>query len=129
MAAFSAIAWEQDIRCLCLIASPDGPWSPNHKMRSVTLEVDVSDTCDANPTCSIVGVTSNEPVNGKGDGNTSPDWEITGDLTVDLRAERSGNGDGRVYTITVRCTDASGNFTTSFVTVTVPHDQGNGKNK
>jgi hypothetical protein len=45
---------------------------------------------------------------------------------VQLRASRDGNGDGRVYTITFRARDASGN--TSFVTatVTVPHDQGHG---
>ena len=68
-------------------------------------------------------VSSNEPVNGTGDGDTAPDWVITGNLTVDLRAERSGTGSGRVYTITVRCTDASGNSSTKTVTVTVPHDR------
>ena len=40
----------------------------------------------------------------------APDWEITGDLTLDLRAERSGSGTGREYTITVQCTDGTGNF-------------------
>ena len=66
---------------------------------------------------------------GEGDGNTSPDWEITGDLTLDLRAERSGQGDGRVYTITIECTDASGNPSAKDVTVIVPHDQGKGGGK
>lgn len=59
-----------------------------------------------------------------GGGDTPPDWVITGPLTVDLRAERSGKGSGRVYTITVECSDASGNTATKTVTVTVPHDQG-----
>ena len=65
-------------------------------------------SCDPTPICRIVSVASNEPVNGAGDGNTAPDWEITGALTVNLRAERSGQGVGRLYTITVRCVDLLG---------------------
>jgi hypothetical protein len=66
-------------------------------------------------------------VNDIGDGNTSPDWEITGDHTVNLRAERSGaNKAGRIYTITVQATDAAGNRSDSKTAkVTVPHDKGN----
>jgi hypothetical protein len=70
--------------------------------------------------CRIVLVSSNEPIAGTGGGDLSPDWEISGDLTVRLRAERSPKGDGRVYTITVRCSDAAGNAATSTVAVTVP---------
>jgi hypothetical protein len=40
--------------------------------------------------CAISEVTSNESVDGGGDGNTSPDWTITGDLTVDLRGGALG---------------------------------------
>ena len=98
-------------------------WPPNHKMRSVAVAVVVSDNSDPSPSCSIISVGSDEPVSGKGAGNTSPDWEVTGDSTVDLRAERSGKGDGRVYTIEVDCSDASGNTSTSTTEVTVPHDQ------
>jgi hypothetical protein len=89
-------------------------------MIPVTIIVDASDECGAAVTCRIVSVTSNEPIDGLGDGDTSPDWQITGNLTVALRAERSGAGRGRVYTITVVCADPSGNTTTSTVTVTVP---------
>jgi hypothetical protein len=63
-------------------------------------------------------VSSNEPIDADGD------WLVTGDLTLYLRAERSGNDTGRVYTITLQCTDSSGSSTTNSVTVTVPHDQG-----
>jgi hypothetical protein len=41
---------------------------------------------------------------------------------VKLRAERSGTGEGRVYTITITATDASGNVSKQTVTVAVPHD-------
>ncbi|MGJ0484671.1 MAG: HYR domain-containing protein [Methylomicrobium sp.] len=104
-------------------ANPNSLWSPNHELRPVTVSVNVSDICDATPSCEIISVSSNEPVNGLGDGDTAPDWIITGKLTVNLRAERSGTGNGRVYTITVRCTDASGNSSLKDVTVSVPHNQ------
>ena len=108
-------------------ANPNVLWPPNHKMVEVTVAVDATDNSGQVLTCKIVGVTSNEPVNGPGDGNTDPDWRITGDLTVMLRAEHAGAAEGRIYTIQVTCTDAAGNATTGTVNVTVPHDQGKGK--
>jgi hypothetical protein len=104
-------------------ACPSVLWPPNHKMVKVTVAVDAQDGL----TYRIVNVTCNEPINGPGDGNTQPDWEITGDLTVMLRAERSGAKEGRIYMIHVECTDASGNTATGTVAVMVPHDQGKGK--
>jgi hypothetical protein len=59
----------------------------------------VSDVVDSTPAARIVSVTSKEPKNDRGDGNTAPNWEITGDLTLNLRAERSGLGNGRIYAI------------------------------
>jgi hypothetical protein len=112
-----------------LTANPNVLWPPNHKMVPVTVSVVASDIVDNALACQIVSVSSNEPVNGTGDGDTAPDWEVTGDLTVDLRAERSGQGSGRVYAINVGCTDDSGNSATALTTVTVPHDQGKGKGK
>lgn len=106
-------------------ASPNTLWPPNHKMVPVTVAVSASDNSGTKPSCKITSVASNEPDNGLGDGDTAPDWEITGDLIVNLRAERSGNGSGRVYSITTQCTDTSGNKSEpKSVTVTVPHDQG-----
>jgi subtilisin-like proprotein convertase family protein len=105
-------------------ASPNSLWPPNHKMKDVTLTYDVGvDNCGGPVTCVVSSVTSNEPVNGDGDGNTSPDWEIVSPTLVRLRSERSGGGTGRTYTITVRCTDARGNHTFRTTTVTVPHNQ------
>jgi hypothetical protein len=106
-----------------LDVSPGSLWPPSHRMVPVAVTGTVADNCAGPVVCQIVAVSSNEPVNGVGDGNTSQDWVITGDLTVNLRAERSGTGSSRVYTITVQCEDASGNSATKTVTVTVPHDQ------
>jgi hypothetical protein len=105
-------------------ANPNVLWPPNHRMRPVAVAVSVTDVCDPNVACHLISVTSNEPVNGPGDGNTSPDWQITGPLTANLRSERAGGGSGRVYTLTVQCTDASHNSATGAVNVFVPHDQG-----
>jgi Right handed beta helix region/K319L-like, PKD domain len=104
-----------------LTATPSVILQTNHEMVPVVVSASISD-CDSPASCRIVSVTSNEPDDGLGDGDTATDWKITGDLTLDVRAERAGRGTGRVYTITVACTDASGNTSTSTVTVTVPHD-------
>ena len=57
-----------------------------------------------------------------GDGNTTNDIQIENG-NIFLRAERSGLGTGRVYTITYKATDASGNSAQDSATVTVPHNQ------
>jgi hypothetical protein len=98
-------------------------WPPNHKLVPITVSWSATDNCST-PACAISSVSSNEPVNGLGDGNTAPDWIITSGSTLLLRAERSGLGNGRVYTITVTCRDAAGNTSSRSITVTVPHDQG-----
>jgi len=102
--------------------SLDTLWPPNQKVVPITLSVSASDNCDSAFTCEIISVTSNEPVTGGSD-TTTPDWEITGPLAVDLRAERSNTGLGRVYTITIRCTDVAGNISDKTATVTVPKNQ------
>ena len=59
------------------------------------------------------------------DGDTAPDWQFNlGSLLVNLRSERSGRGNGRIYAVSVTCTDGSRNSTTQSTTVRVPHDQG-----
>ena len=102
------------------MANPSVISVADHRMVPVVVSVLASDQCGGSVSCRIVNVTSNEPVDGLGDGDTSLDWEITGYLTVNLRAERAGKGTGRVYTIKIVCVDASGNQATSTVTVTVP---------
>jgi hypothetical protein len=103
-------------------ASPNVLLQANHQMVPVSISASVSDNCDATTVCQIISVTSNEPVEGLGDGDTSPDWEITGNLTVNIRAERSAHGTGRLYTITVQCSDSSGNVSTKAATVNVPRN-------
>ncbi len=106
--------------------SPTTLWPPNHTMRRVARGASAIDVCDPAPTLTAA-ITSNEAVNGLGDGDTSPDWlvkaESNGSLDLWVRAERSGNGNGRVYTLDGTATDHSGNHSTAAVArVTVPHD-------
>jgi len=101
-------------------ASSPSLWPPNHKMVNETINYTATDNCP-NLQC-VLSVTSNEPLNNTGDGDTSPDWVVIDSTHVSLRAERAGTGVGRIYTITVTCTDASGNVTSKTTTVTVPHD-------
>ncbi|TAL44402.1 MAG: CHRD domain-containing protein [Chitinophagaceae bacterium] len=106
---------------LDLNADPNILWPPNHKLRNIPVNYTSTDNCPGPITCQIT-VTSDEPVNGYADGNTAPDWVIIDDHQIKLRAERAGNRDGRVYTITVSCTDQYGNTGTATTTVNVPHD-------
>jgi len=43
---------------------------------------------------------------------------------LQLRAERSGRGNGRVYTVTITATDESGNTGQADVDIIVPRDKG-----
>ncbi|MGE0824209.1 MAG: LamG-like jellyroll fold domain-containing protein [Candidatus Binatia bacterium] len=104
-------------------AEPNVLWPPNHKMVPVTLHATASDNCNEAPVCKVIAVSSNDPVQRRGRGNTTPDWELLGDLTVHLRAEHSERGSGRTYTVMVECTDASLNSAKASTTVIVPHDE------
>jgi PKD repeat protein len=101
-------------------------WPPNHKMVDITATVRVTDDCCARPTFMLVSITSNEPDNGKGDGNTIGDIKEATfgrpDVAFQLRAERSGKGNGRIYTIVYAAEDCSGNAAYDTVQVRVPHD-------
>jgi hypothetical protein len=133
--------------CDAAIASTEVIWPPNHKMNSVAVD-GVTDPDSTIISITFDTVSSNEPDNGTGDGNTVNDTEVvTTDVSGDpeystdtgeVRAERSGQGDGRVYTISYTADDQDyvgdlGVFTQEDVidggncigevTVTVPHDQ------
>jgi hypothetical protein len=94
-------------------ASPSVLSPANKQLVPVTIAVSATDACGGSVRCRIVSVTSNEAID-------ATDWKITGDLTLNLRAERATKGSGRIYTLTIECVDASGNVSTKTATVTVP---------
>jgi hypothetical protein len=102
--------------------SPAGPL-----YRLITL-TDAADP-DGDPVAlTVEGVTQDEPLNGKADGNTSPDAKPgPAPNQVYLRAERSGQGNGRVYRIAFTGSDGQGGTCSGVAVVGVPHDKGKGK--
>jgi hypothetical protein len=105
--------------------------SPNHQYHTLSiaqLVASVSDSCDPSVDLNDVVIsqaTSDETENGNGDGNTSNDIVIAPDCkSLQLRAERQGGGDGRVYHITLKVKDSSGNVATAVRTVTVTQGSG-----
>jgi hypothetical protein len=104
--------------------TPNELWPANHKYVDVTATVVVRDNFDPNPTVELVSITSNEPDDGLGDGDTANDMVVVDAYHFKLRTERSGTGEGRIYTITYKVTDACGNSTEQTVTVTVPKSKG-----
>ncbi|HEU4536835.1 MAG TPA: hypothetical protein VFS00_22085, partial [Polyangiaceae bacterium] len=102
-------------------------WPPNHKFHTIRTSdcVEVKDACDTSVHVAFTFATSDEPANSTGDGNTEVDIKGLGCDSVELLAERKGNGDARVYTLGFRATDAAGNATEGTCKVIVPHDQGN----
>jgi hypothetical protein len=105
-------------------------WPPNHQYQTFNVSDFVSSAtagCDGQQdvTNSVViqKVTSDElEVNPSGgDGNTLNDIVIAANCkSVQLRRERDGNLNGRVYTITFKVTDSFGNTATATVKVNVP---------
>lgn len=61
-----------------------------------------------------------EPVDAQGDGSFSQDGEGVGTDTANVRAERAGTGNGRVYHVDFTADDGNGNFCSSTVQVDVP---------
>lgn len=95
----------------------------NHKLVRIDIDLTVVDDFDPSPAV-VLEVTSSEPEDGLGDGDTAPDIIVEDLDTVFLRAERSGKGLGRVYTLTYTATDAVGNQSTLSISIFVPHDSG-----
>ncbi|HST86299.1 MAG TPA: vWA domain-containing protein [Kineosporiaceae bacterium] len=109
--------------CAMATVTPPKLWPPNHKFQTVTASVPDPDGDVV--TTTITAVTQDEALNTAADGNTTPDaaWVAGHSNQVQVRAERSGQGDGRVYRISVSATDGKDTCTSGKVYVSVPHDQ------
>ncbi|MCJ8014491.1 discoidin domain-containing protein [Paenibacillus sp. KQZ6P-2] len=95
-------------------------WPANHKMVTVNATLDANDAESGVASVVLTSITSNEPDSGQGDIQARIGTE---DTSFQLRAERLGQGSGRIYTITYTVTDKAGNTAVATATVTVPHDQ------
>jgi hypothetical protein len=102
----------------------------NHQMQQLSLSDCVASAVDRcgntlfpNVEGKVVRITSDEPDGGDhgyaAHGNS--DMQYSGSSFA-LRRERLGAGDGRVYKITFRITDAQGNTTEDTCRIQVPHN-------
>jgi hypothetical protein len=93
----------------------------NHKMVPISI-VGVTDP-DSDPVnLKITAITQDEPVTGAGSGHTEADASGIGEASAQVRAERAGTGDGRVYRIAFDADDGKGGTCSGSVKVEVPHD-------
>jgi hypothetical protein len=97
-------------------ASPCTIWPPDKRMVRVASIAADDPESGLVPDSLSIRVTSNEPV-------VASDITVVGGV-VSVRADRLGNGSGRVYTIVAQATDLAGNTATARATCTVPHDLG-----
>jgi hypothetical protein len=74
----------------------------------------------------VTQIAQDEPIHGRGDGNSEPDGGGLGTGVATLRSERSGLADGRVYHVSFEAFDERGRACAGKVTVCVPHDQDSG---
>ncbi|HSS52910.1 MAG TPA: hypothetical protein VLX28_28535, partial [Thermoanaerobaculia bacterium] len=100
-------------------------WPPNHSLQPVTVQ-GVTSTDNRPVTIRFDSILQSEPSNGAGDGSACPDAQGLGTSTAQVRAERSGNGSGRVYTLRFTATTDSGGLCQGSVDVCVPHDHAHG---
>lgn len=110
------------------VATPRSPvelWPPNHRLEDISVHdcVMIDDRCDRDVELYFTHITSDEPLNATGDGNTDADIVVRDCQTVALRAERRGPEDGRVYSLGWRAVDAAGLSVEGTCKVVVPHDQ------
>ena len=96
-----------------VVASPNVLSPPNKKMRPVTISVKDSDVCDPTPVCSITSVTETPGI------INASDFQITGALTLNLRANGNG-GQPQTYIVTVTCADHHGGSTQAQTAVSAP---------
>lgn len=106
-------------------------WPANHKYKTFAVTdfvTGVADGCSTSLGVSSVVVekiTSDEIENGNGDGNTTDDIVIAANCkSFQVRAERDGGGNGRVYTVTFAVKDAAGNIGRKTAKIVVPHNPG-----
>ena len=110
--------------CSTAQANPASLWTPNHQFVPIMI-LGVTDPRNNPVTLTVLSVRQDEPTQGPSSGNTSPDAVIQGG-SASVRAERNGNGNGRVYHLAFQADDGQGGTCTGDVTVGVPHSMGKG---
>jgi len=106
--------------CDSAYAIPGDLWPPNHSLKQIAIS-GVTDPDGDSVSLVAQCIVQDEPLNGSGDGSNEPDATGLGSNSPSVRAERSGNGDGRVYHLVFKASDTSGASCVGQVSVEVPH--------
>lgn len=105
------------------VADPATLWPPNGKLMPVSVDLSLTDALSDGVTYLMTVAASNEP----GAATDIAGFTVGGQaLSGQLRAQRSGGGTGRIYTLGYQGMDLAGNTASCSTTVTVPHDRGRG---
>jgi len=111
--------------CSAAAASIASLWPPNHRLEALSI-AGITDP-DGDPiTIRVNGITSDEAQDAHGSGRTMPDCAGIGTAEPEVRVERAGPGNGRVYAIDAVALDGRGGVCRASVDVCVPHDEGGG---
>jgi hypothetical protein len=128
--SFTVTVYDVEPPVITINDKKQSEWPPNHKPFELNIDdyiISVTDNCPGVSEEDIIidEVSSDEPGNGNGDGNTSDDIVVANDCRiVHLLAERQGGGNGRVYTVYLAVADAHGNIGSAEIKAEVAHDQG-----
>lgn len=99
-------------------------WPPNHKLVQIAT-VRAGDVLSGLvPNSLKVTGDNNEPSSNPNDPEIVITPDGSGGFTIQLRAERLGSGDGRIYTLAATAMDNAGNSATATSTCMVPHNMG-----
>lgn len=116
---------DKTVPTLNVSSNPNVITDRNHSLIPIKALVDGADALSGFSMVELVSIESNQPDDGKGDGNKANDIQEADYVTFDtdflLRAERSGRGD-RVYTVTYKAWDIAGNFVMQTKQIIVKHD-------
>jgi len=102
------------------VASPGVLWPPNNRMVPISVDLSVTDVLSGGVTYVMTEASSNEP----GAAIDIAGFTVSGQAVKGaVRAQRNGNGTGRVYTLSYQGMDLAGNTASCTTTVTVPHSR------
>jgi hypothetical protein len=107
--------------CTKAEANPSMLWPPNDRMIAVEI-AGVTDPENDPISLRYSSINQDEPVKGLDKDDVGTDAAFQSG-TLYVRAQRAGNGDGRVYEVQFEAKDPNGGSCTGIVTVTVPHDK------
>jgi HYR domain-containing protein/NHL repeat-containing protein len=108
--------------CTGAVANPSSLWPPNHRLESVGVG-GITSADGGTIALTITSIFQDEPTNAIDNDDLAVDGFGVGTSRAQVRVERSGKLDGRVYYIGFTAS-SGGASCTGTVTTSVPHDQG-----